>query len=256
MGIAYICEFSRFGTRPRGGVSLGSFSAASSEVCPPGKGLSLMLEVHNLDWSGEPSQSGRENDDARTLLSGPFEDLTEAIARRGDNLTQSETVRRVLYAYQQAHRAARELGTNASLLTALWIERSLTIASVGVCKCYLIREKRINQLNTNDYNRMTIDGVTHTSSSVLSNILGMGRIESTDDLHLIQVDLEGGDLIVLASECLHQSISEQEITLETVQNGELGRVCRSLSEKAIERSDPSVPLALSVIKFQSQPARG
>ncbi|MEK6303637.1 MAG: hypothetical protein AABO41_23275 [Acidobacteriota bacterium] len=207
-----------------------------------------MMEQHNMDWSSESSQSDPKGDNnVKTLLTGAFESLSPLFLGVGEVLTTSEIRNKVLDAYKQAHAVGQRTGITVSLVTILWVGKSLTLASVGVCKCYLVRDGRTAQINTDDYARLVTDKVSHTSSSMLSNVVGLGRIVTMQDIHLIEFEIEPKDVLVLGSESFNQNVPEEAISTST-SAADIDEVCSFLAREAIARTHPSDPLALCVIQ--------
>jgi len=239
----------RSGTQPRRGVGIRCSPVAAKEPASCSRGFALIAEAHDFDWSGEPAQPHLERKPLETILDAAFAGLCALIHRQSEYFSSSDVGNGLLTVFQTAHTLAKSSGTVVSLLVNLWLDERLFAASIGSCKGYLIRCGRATQTNTDDYVRLTIDGVAHQSTSILSNVIGMGRAESIDDIHLTQVGLESRDLLLLGSSTFQREVSEDMLSLEANRTN-IDDFCRSLAERAIERTDSSDALALFVTKFE------
>jgi protein phosphatase len=95
--------------------------------------------------------------------------------------------------------------------------KSLTIASAGDSRCYLVRGGQLRQLTRDDSwvsaalgeGILNSDDVEHHP---LRNVItkAVGARDSID-LDLVEHELEPGDLVLLCSDGLHGMINDQEI---------------------------------------------
>jgi serine/threonine protein phosphatase PrpC len=211
--------------------------------------FTVIAYKHNIDWSypTTPFDSSYEDSYISDIV---FQSLYDLANSREETLVEAELKNRLLSAYQSTHVTAEALQIAASLLTAVWSEHSLYVASVGVCRAYLVRNGRMRQLNVDDYVRMTLDGVSHTSSNLLSNTIGLGKVQTNDDIHFLSCNIESQDLLLLCNETFYKNVSDAEASAMESCFVDLDELCWSLGTKASQEADALDPVSLCLVKFQ------
>lgn len=207
--------------------------------------FAVIAYKHNMDWSDLDSTY-----EDSYISNTVFQSLYDLASSSKEILIQPELKDRLLSTYQLTHAAAEELQITASLLTAVWSEQSLCIASVGVCRAYLVRNGRIRQLNIDDYARLTLDGVSHTSSNLLSNAIGLGKVQTTDDIHFMTCNIEPRDLLLLCNKTFYKNVSDAEVLDMVSRFVDLDELCWFLGTKASREADALDPVSLCLVKFQ------
>jgi serine/threonine protein phosphatase PrpC len=237
-------------TKIRKGIEVRTYSAASSLADNSPIYIAIMAEEHDADWSGQEPHSG-DNTEIVSLITGAFDKLKPLLISDRQILEDTILSSSILAAYKKAETLAEASKINTSLLILLLQGRKLYIGSIGVCKCFLIRNKKISQINVDDYLRIEADGKFFVAtSSLLTNTIGAGKVESLADIHLKRYEIEPQDILLLCSEAFHQNISEDEIIHATSLNEDVDELCRSLAEKAIPRLRTLDSLALCLIRVQ------
>ena len=211
-------------------------------------GFAVVADEHNIDWSDTTINRG--NHEASKISETVSHALFELTSEFAHDLILSDLPNRLLSAYQLAHASAEKVQIAASVLTAVWIERTLHVASVGVCRAYLIRNGSIENLNIDDYARMILDDVPHTSSNLLSNAIGLGSLRTTDDIHLHRCSIEPGDTLLLSNKTFYKNVSDQEILDAERGYPEVDELCLYLGTNATQRADAFALVSLCVVKFQ------
>lgn len=242
------CEYFRLGTPARKVVGVEFFPFQSGSDNHHNGGLALIVQEHKMDWSSELQQLERGNEHVLRLLSAAFEDLKHRIAVNRGNQADRDIVGAILGVYQSVHELAQQAAVVVSLMSIFWIGKNLIVASVGGCKCYLVRSKTVIQTCADDYSEIMIDRTFHKSQNVLSNAIGMGGLESINDIHLAHLNIQPRDVFVLATEELHQNMSKEEIAIK-ISEVDVGDACASLAATAIERSSDSASVAVCVVRF-------
>jgi serine/threonine protein phosphatase PrpC len=248
MDITYdFAKYIRLGERSGEGVEVKTYTPLSRSSSRSLSGFALIVEGHNLDWSREDSSSF-SNTGILQVTGIASEELEQLIVEGEEIMPDSRINNCILSAYQKAHVEAQAAKIAASLLSIVWLKQTLYLASVGICRCYLIRNGSLKQINIDDYNRISIGDRFHTSSSILSNVIGMGRIESIHDIHLYQHGIEPQDILVLCNEAFHKNIPEDQIIDAALSNLDVEQLCGSLGEKARQRSDSADSIALCIVE--------
>ena len=212
-------------------------------------GIALLVEEHNLDWSGDDPHSS-SNAEAVALAIMVFEELNR-LAGTGQTLTDSEVSDRLLTAYERANSWAKTSTITASLLTVILIDHVVYVASVGACRSYLIRDGNLSQISVDDYARMDIDGEIQVASNSLSNVIGMGTVDSLTEIHFNRYQTHSEDLLLLCSGAFHQTVSEDEMLRAASLSKNPSILCASLAGMATQRLDPLHALALCVLSVKS-----
>jgi hypothetical protein len=91
--------------------------------------FAVITEFHETDWSGEVSSpnGGFEAAEITKAVSYELRDLKGTRIEPGEQNIEGD----LLSIFQKAHARAQDLQVMASLLTVLWIDTSLYVASIG-----------------------------------------------------------------------------------------------------------------------------
>lgn len=209
--------------------------------------IAIMAEEHDSDWSGDLPHSS-ENVEIVSLSNGVREQLASLLIGDPQILEKTTLDGIILAAYKTADRIAEASNISASLLMVLLQADRLHIGSVGICKCFLIRNEAISQINVDDYLRIEADEHPFVAtSSLLTNTVGTGELESLADIHLAQYTVDSKDLLLLCSSAFNENVSQDEILRAATQSSNPKMLCGSLAEIAIQRLRPSDSLALCVL---------
>lgn len=133
----------------------------------------------------------------------------------------------------------------ATTITAVSIGGTTAhLAHVGDSRCYLLRDGAISQV-TQDHTlvaRMVAEGKltqrqaeTHPQRSVVTRALGAGPEVEVDTLEL---ELLGGDRLLLCSDGLTETLTDEEIREFAVKRAPLEDICRALVDEANARGGP------------------
>lgn len=119
--------------------------------------------------------------------------------------------------YQAADNREELTGMGTTVVASLVSGKTLTIASAGDSRCYLVRAGELRQLTRDDSwvsaalgeGILNSDDVEHHPlRNVITKAVGA---RDTIDLDLVEHQLEPGDLLLLCSDGLHGMINDQEI---------------------------------------------
>jgi protein phosphatase len=120
--------------------------------------------------------------------------------------------------FQAADNREELTGMGTTVVASLVSGKSITIASAGDSRCYLVRAGELRQLTRDDSwvsaalgeGILNSDDVEHHP---LRNVItkAVGARDSID-LDIVEHDLEPGDLVLLCSDGLHGMINDQEIS--------------------------------------------
>jgi len=138
-----------------------------------------------------------------------------------------------------------ELRGMATTITAVSIDGTTAhLAHVGDSRCYLLRDGAISQV-TQDHTlvaRMVAEGKltqrqaeTHPQRSVVTRALGAGPEVEVDTLEL---ELLGGDRLLLCSDGLTETLTDEEIREFAVKRAPLEDICHALVDEANARGGP------------------
>ncbi|MCA1831856.1 MAG: Stp1/IreP family PP2C-type Ser/Thr phosphatase [Actinomycetota bacterium] len=169
-----------------------------------------------------------------------------------DGGADGSTAEALVQAVRDANRAVYEHAEQeqdmrgmASTITALSIDDSTAhLAHVGDSRCYLIRDGAITQLSQDHtlVARMVQEGKltpqqaeSHPQRSIVTRALGAGVDVDVDTLEL---ELLGGDRLVLCSDGLTAVLSDEELREFATSTYDLDVVCRQLVEEANARGGP------------------
>jgi PPM family protein phosphatase len=119
--------------------------------------------------------------------------------------------------FQAADNREELTGMGTTVVASLVSGKSLTIASAGDSRCYLMRGGTLRQLTRDDSwvsaalgeGILNSDDVEHHPlRNVITKAVGA---RDTIDLDIVEHELEPGDLILLCSDGLHGMINDQEV---------------------------------------------
>jgi serine/threonine protein phosphatase PrpC len=211
--------------------------------------ISILIDEHNMDWSDEISVT----EDQRTLSQ-----LSDSFLRNFESYTNENNGRQtaaglddaLLSSYQVIDAIAEREQIAASMLTACWLNDLLHIASVGVCRAYLLRAGRIKQLTVDDFTYITEDGSTYCLPNILTNSIGRGTIHNSNDIHLSTFKLNPHDMIILCNITFYKHVSEDEMLNAALTIAELDKICSTLGTKASQNTDMFDTVSLCLVKFE------
>jgi protein phosphatase len=124
------------------------------------------------------------------------------------------------------------LGMGTTAVCALLSGPQLTIAHVGDSRLYVFSEGTLVQL-TEDDSWAAVAAVGHTQSRhVLTNALGA---QTHADVHLCERELAGGEVLLLCTDGLHDSVDHETLLAVLRQGSDLETLGRNLIATAIER---------------------
>jgi len=146
-------------------------------------------------------------------------DPTEVTWPYGYNPRGSFAGNRVLTAVKLANRqvwrraedSLQLLGMGATVAAVLVDGATAAVANIGDSRAYLFRNQRLEQLSVDDTVSMQIaksDGRARAARSVLTRAAGS---EQNVDVHVREVELVAGDLLLLCSDGLHAYLPEERI---------------------------------------------
>ena len=119
--------------------------------------------------------------------------------------------------FQAADNREELTGMGTTVVASLVSGKSLTIASAGDSRCYLMRGGALRQLTRDDSwvsaalgeGILNSDDVEHHPlRNVITKAVGA---RDTIDLDIVEHELEPGDLVLLCSDGLHGMINDQEV---------------------------------------------
>jgi serine/threonine protein phosphatase PrpC len=172
------------------------------------------------------------------------------IGNEEDNLTATTPVHPLLSAFQKIDAIAEREQVALSAVTACWLNSHLHIASVGMCRAYLLRMGRIEQLTVDDCTYINEGGVTYRLPNILSNSLGRGKVKTTDDIHLSTFTIQSKDIIILCNTTSSEHVPDKEILNSSASFPDLDKLCEVLGMKASESADQLDSVSLCLVKFQ------
>lgn len=131
-------------------------------------------------------------------------------------------------------------------LVAAWVhgDGHAYVINVGDSRGYLIRPSGISQI-TRDHSlvadlvahgKLTPEQArTHPNKNIITRALGTDRHTEGD---LFELELDAGDYILLCSDGLSNTVTDQEILYEVLYGGMDSTCCRRLLEIALQRGAP------------------
>lgn len=131
-------------------------------------------------------------------------------------------------------------------LVAAWVQPDLHafLLNLGDSRAYLVRASGISQI-TRDHSlvadlvahgKITPEQArTHPNKNIITRALGTDRRAEGD---IFEVDLEQGDFILLCSDGLSNTVTDQEILYEVLYGGMDSTCCKRLLEIALKRGAP------------------
>jgi protein phosphatase len=159
-----------------------------------------------------------------------------------------KTANRLIYEKAQSDPDYEGMGT--TLVAAVTDGSHVTVANVGDSRCYLIRDRGIQQL-TKDHSVVEdmvdrgeierADAWKHPRRNYITRALGA---EEQVECDLFFRDLEPGDVLLLCSDGLSGVVNPQELLFEVVYGGELETAAERMVNIALERGAPDNVTAL------------
>ena len=144
--------------------------------------------------------------------------------------------------FRAAERHDEYTGMGTTILGALISGRRLAVASAGDTRLYLFADGRLTQLTRDDTWAATVLAAQGNSGPagspspslrhVLTNVLG-ARAEA--DVHMIERDLNGGDMILLCSDGLHGVLDDSTLQMMLSGGGTPAEIVPQLIERALMR---------------------
>lgn len=235
------------GGRPKGNVRI--FPEIGRGFTKDQFGFVALTHLHQMDWSGA-SVGSDSRIEAIEITDLVFSSLSDSGLNQSETYAESDIENALLSTYRKASARAEELQIFASLLTATWLETGLYIASIGACRAYLLRAGKIEQLNVDDSAYITEDGVTYPLPNILSNSLGSGKIQTTNDIHLSVCKIEPLDLLILCNKPFYENVLAEEILLAETAFVELDKSCEALGTKATHGADAFDTVLLCMVRFE------
>lgn len=240
-----LCTYVRPGLGGKTAGDLRIRADAAEGICADRWCLTVMTDLHNTDW---PDKFDRAPDLGMAphlgeLLLSEFETYIRDKGKAPEVASAA-----LLSAYKEGDKFAKESQTTASVLTACWLTDQLQIASVGVCRAYLLRQGGLQRLSIDDCAHINEGGVEYQLPNLLSNAIGCARIRTEEDIHLTQWKIREEDTIILCNKAFYQTVPEQSFT--TTAEVRLEEFCLLLGEQASKESEVFDTLLLSVVRFR------
>ena len=145
-------------------------------------------------------------------------DQTEVTWPYGYNLQMAFAGNRILTAVHLANRqvwrraedSLQLLGMGATVAAVLVDGALAAVANVGDSRVYLLRSERLEQLSVDDTVSMQIVGADGRTAdrSVLTRAAGA---EQNVEVHLRELELAAGDLLLLCSDGLHSYVTQEQV---------------------------------------------
>jgi PPM family protein phosphatase len=183
----------------------------------------------------------------RALLKGPIEGQADVMRpRRADELVRAfEMANRAIYRRGQHDEDFRGMGTTLTALCTSAQRGRVYLAHVGDSRCYRLRGGQLARL-THDHTRGEMFGVGPLSSQ-LTRAIG---IEPTVEIDLVVGEAAAGDLYLLCTDGLTNSVDENTIAaVASMADGLTQRACH-LVERANQASGKD---NISVVLIAVQP---
>jgi len=165
----------------------------------------------------------------------------EEFLRRTD--TRYRSLDSILAERAEAEPALQGMGTTMTAGFSLGLD--LFLAHVGDSRAYLCRGGSARQL-TRDHTRVQMlvdsgvltrqEAATHRMRNVLTNALGGGRALADVELHRIR--LEPGDALLLCTDGLHGTATNEEIASILCRSPSSEEACRAFVGLALDRGAP------------------
>ncbi len=171
---------------------------------------------------GDLTRDGRETD-------ALAEQIARAVREASDRV----------YAYGEAHRAARGLGT--TLVMAAFVGDRVLVAHVGDSRCYLIRGTEVSQLTVDHtwVERQAQAGLlpregldSHPRAHVLTRSLGS---DTAPDVDVTTLRAEPGDIYLLCSDGLTGSVHAEDMLAASNEASSPDKLAQRLVALADER---------------------
>ncbi len=143
--------------------------------------------------------------------------------------------------FQSADSREELAGMGTTVVAALVAGNTMTLASAGDSRCYLVRDQQLRQLTQDDswVSAALGEGILNSDDverHPLRNVItkAVGARDSID-LEVIELNLQVGDVVLLCSDGLHGMVNDDEIARILVSgSGSLEELTASLVDAANE----------------------
>ena len=148
----------------------------------------------------------------------------------------------VCLANRRIHRMAEHyddyMGMGTTIVCALLAGNQLVAANVGDSRLYVFDGAALTQLTQDDSWAATVLGVVESgepapplSRHVLTNVLGA---RPDTDVHVVERPLAGGEVLLLCTDGLHGTVSDQALKRVLQEHEELPELAQSLVRTALD----------------------
>ena len=148
-------------------------------------------------------------------------------------------------------------GMGTTVVSAILTGARLVVGHVGDSRLYVLDNGKITQVTKDDSWAATVMGGTdpeamkhHPMRHVLTNVLGA---RDQTEIHVLELDLSGGELILLCSDGLHNVLNDDALRELMTTDDDLAAMAGRLVTTAVERGSRDNVTAL-LVRYMKDPA--